>query len=128
MLVVYIEPQDREMKSTIMGLVESIEEFSEFMQSQHQLPKESMILDEYGRGSAHYETSVERGKYKEYFNFVAQPIGRLSDVKRKAQAEIVKQRLSHHFGRTESGDWNIEGMNAPFMKEFLKEVEKLCNS
>jgi hypothetical protein len=41
------------------------------------------------------------------------------------QSEIVKQRLEYHFRATD-GTWNIEGMNAPFMKEFLNEVERLC--
>lgn len=41
------------------------------------------------------------------------------------QSEIVKQRLHYHFSKV-GGGWNIEGMNAPFMKEFLNEVERLC--
>jgi hypothetical protein len=41
------------------------------------------------------------------------------------QSEIVKQRLHYHFAKV-GGGWNIEGMNAPFMKEFLNEVERLC--
>ena len=45
--------------------------------------------------------------------------GRLSQ-----QSEIVRQRLQYHFGKTEGG-WNIEWMNAPFMREFLNEVQKL---
>ena len=40
------------------------------------------------------------------------------------QAEIVRQRLHYHFAEV-GGGWNIEGMNAPFMKEFLNEVQKL---
>ena len=40
------------------------------------------------------------------------------------QSEIVNQRLQYHFANTEGG-WNIEWMNAPFMKEFLNEVQKL---
>ena len=45
--------------------------------------------------------------------------GRLSQ-----QSEIVRQRLHYHFAKV-GGGWNIEGMNAPFMKEFLNEVQKL---
>lgn len=41
------------------------------------------------------------------------------------QSEIVKQRLHYHFEKV-GGGWNIEGMNVPFMKEFLNEVERLC--
>jgi hypothetical protein len=41
------------------------------------------------------------------------------------QSEIVKQRLHYHFAKV-GGGWNIEGMDAPFMKEFLNEVERLC--
>lgn len=41
------------------------------------------------------------------------------------QSKIVKQRLHYHFAKV-GGGWNIEGMNAPFMKEFLNEVERLC--
>lgn len=41
------------------------------------------------------------------------------------QSEIVKQRLHYHFAKV-GGGWNIDGMNAPFMKEFLNEVERLC--
>ena len=40
------------------------------------------------------------------------------------QSEIVNQRLQYHFANTEGG-WNIEWMKAPFMKEFLNEVQKL---
>ena len=40
------------------------------------------------------------------------------------QSEIVNQRLQYHFAKPEGG-WNIEGMKAPFMKEFLNEVQKL---
>ena len=47
----------------------------------------------------------------------------MEDIKK--QSEIVRQRLEYHF-RTTDGSWNIEGMNAPFMKEFLNEVERLC--
>ena len=43
----------------------------------------------------------------------------------KKQSRIVKARLSYHFASTQGG-WNIEGM-PPFMKEFLNEVNKLCN-
>ncbi len=43
----------------------------------------------------------------------------------KEQSEIVKQRLHYHFAKV-GGGWDIEGMNAPFMKEFLNEVELLC--
>lgn len=45
----------------------------------------------------------------------------------KKQSKIVKQRLFYHFKSTQGG-WNIEGMNAPFMKEFLNEVERLCDA
>jgi len=45
--------------------------------------------------------------------------GRLSH-----QSEIVRQRLHYHFAKV-GGGWNIEHMNAPFMKEFLNEVAKL---
>lgn len=41
------------------------------------------------------------------------------------QSEIVKQWLNYHFKETD-GTWNIEQMNAPFTKEFLDEVERLC--
>ena len=47
--------------------------------------------------------------------------GRLSQ-----QSEIVRQRLHYHFAKV-GGGWNIEGMNAPFMKEFLNEVQKLVD-
>ena len=42
------------------------------------------------------------------------------------QSEIVRQRLHYHFTKV-GGGWNIEGMNAPFMKEFLNEVQKLVD-
>ena len=42
----------------------------------------------------------------------------------KEQSEIVKQRLHYHFAKV-GGGWNIEGMNAPFMNEFLNEVQRL---
>ena len=42
------------------------------------------------------------------------------------QSEIVGQRLHHHFAKV-GGGWNIEGMNAPFMNEFLNEVQKLVD-
>lgn len=42
------------------------------------------------------------------------------------QSEIVRQRLHYHFAKV-GGGWNIEGMNAPFMKEFLNEVQKLVD-
>ena len=42
----------------------------------------------------------------------------------KNQSEIVKQRLSYHF-KTVGGDWDVDSMNAPFMKEFLNDVSKL---
>ena len=42
------------------------------------------------------------------------------------QSEIVRQRLQYHFAKTEGG-WNIEWMNAPFMREFLNEVQKLVD-
>lgn len=45
--------------------------------------------------------------------------GRLSH-----QSEIVRQRLQYHFAEV-GGGWNIDGMNAPFMKEFLNEVARL---
>lgn len=41
------------------------------------------------------------------------------------QSEIVKERLHYHFAKI-GGGWNIEGMNMPFMNEFLNEVERLC--
>ena len=41
------------------------------------------------------------------------------------QSEIVKERLHYHFAKV-GGGWNIEHMNAPFTKEFLNEVERLC--
>ena len=47
--------------------------------------------------------------------------GRLSQ-----QSEIVRQRLHYHFAKV-GGGWNIEGMSAPFMKEFLNEVQKLVD-
>ena len=47
--------------------------------------------------------------------------GRLSQ-----QSEIVRQRLHYHFAKV-GGGWNIEEMNAPFMKEFLNEVQKLVD-
>lgn len=47
--------------------------------------------------------------------------GRLSQ-----QSEIVRQRLRYHFAKV-GGGWDIEGMNAPFMKEFLNEVQKLVD-
>ena len=47
--------------------------------------------------------------------------GRLSK-----QSEIVRQRLHYHFAKV-GGGWDIEGMNAPFMKEFLNEVQKLVD-
>ena len=47
--------------------------------------------------------------------------GRLSQ-----QSEIVRQRLHYHFAKV-GGGWNIEGMNAPFMREFLNEVQKLVD-
>lgn len=52
---------------------------------------------------------------------------RLSDISRGSlsyQSEIVRQRLNYHFAKV-GGGWNIESMNAPFMKEFLNEVQKL---
>ena len=42
------------------------------------------------------------------------------------QSEIVRQRLHYHFA-TVGGGWNVEGMNAPFMNEFLNEVQKLVD-
>lgn len=42
------------------------------------------------------------------------------------QSEIVRQRLHYHFAKV-GGGWNIEGMNAPFMIEFLNEVQKLVD-
>ena len=45
-------------------------------------------------------------------------------VRLSEQSEIVRQRLHYHFAKV-GGGWNIEGMNAPFMKEFLNEVDKL---
>jgi hypothetical protein len=42
------------------------------------------------------------------------------------QSEIVRQRLHYHFAKV-GGGWNIEGMNAPFMKEFLNEIQKLVD-
>ena len=42
------------------------------------------------------------------------------------QSEIVRQRLHYHFAKV-GGGWNIEGMNAPFMREFLNEVQKLVD-
>lgn len=42
------------------------------------------------------------------------------------QSEIVRQRLHYHFAKV-GGGWNIEGMNAPFMKDFLNEVQKLVD-
>ena len=42
------------------------------------------------------------------------------------QSEIVKQRLHYHFAKV-GGGGNIEGMNAPFMREFLNEVQKLVD-
>lgn len=41
------------------------------------------------------------------------------------QAEIVKQRLHYHFAKTD-GTWDIP-KDMPFMKEFLNEVNKLCD-
>ena len=43
----------------------------------------------------------------------------------KKQSEIVKQRLSYHFGDT-NNKWNFP-RELPFMKEFLNEVKKLCD-
>lgn len=42
------------------------------------------------------------------------------------QSEIVRQRLQYHFAKVDGG-WNIEWMNAPFMKEFLNEIQKLVD-
>jgi hypothetical protein len=42
------------------------------------------------------------------------------------QAEIVKQRLNYHFSDGD-GNWNVP-KSMPFMKEFLNEVYKLCES
>jgi hypothetical protein len=47
-------------------------------------------------------------------------------VRLSQQSEIVRQRLHYHFAKV-GGGWNIEGMNAPFMKEFLNEVQKLVD-
>lgn len=41
------------------------------------------------------------------------------------QAEIVKQRLQYHFSQLD-GTWDIPS-GLPFMKEFLNEVNALCN-
>lgn len=43
----------------------------------------------------------------------------------QTQSKIVSDRLSYHFGNPHGG-WNIP-QNMPFMKEFLNEVQKLCN-
>jgi len=43
----------------------------------------------------------------------------------KEQAEIVKQRLQYHFGKTD-GTLDIP-KDMPFMKEFLAEVKTLCD-
>lgn len=40
------------------------------------------------------------------------------------QSKIVQERLIYHFGQV-GGGWLIDGMNAPFMKEFLNEVNRL---
>ncbi len=45
-------------------------------------------------------------------------------VRLSEQSEIVRERLHYHFAKV-GGGWNIEGMNAPFMKEFLNEVDRL---
>ena len=45
-------------------------------------------------------------------------------VRLSEQAEKVRQRLHYHFAKV-GGGWDIEGMNAPFMKEFLNEVDRL---
>jgi hypothetical protein len=42
------------------------------------------------------------------------------------QSEIVKQRLNYHFSDGD-GNWNVP-KSMPFMKEFLNEVYKLCES
>ena len=42
------------------------------------------------------------------------------------QSEIVRQRLQYHFAKV-GGGWNIEWMDAPFMREFLNEVQKLVD-
>lgn len=43
----------------------------------------------------------------------------------KDQTEIVKQRLHYHFAQV-GGGWLIP-KDAPFMKEFLNEVKRLCD-
>lgn len=45
--------------------------------------------------------------------------------KLKRQAEIVEQRLQHHFVDLLDGGFNIPD-NMPFMAEFLLEIKKLC--
>ena len=74
-------------------------------------------------------------KAQEYGQMVAEVAGIIDQVNGvlpcvsgclSQQSEIVRQRLHYHFAKV-GGGWNIEGMNAPFMKEFLNEVQKLVD-
>jgi hypothetical protein len=49
---------------------------------------------------------------------------RLELMELSKQSKIVKERIHYHFSKV-GGGWNIDNMNAPFMKEFLNEVAKL---
>ncbi len=71
---------------------------------------------EYGQMVAEDAGIIDQGN-----GFLPCVSGRLSQ-----QSEIVRQRLHYHFAKV-GGGWNIEGMNAPFMKEFLNEVQKLVD-
>ena len=79
-----------------------------------------------------FKETDEEGIY-ELFTFEQLPDELIETIKSmrdssrlSQQSEIVRQRLHYHFAKVDGG-WNIEGMNAPFMKEFLNEVQKLVD-
>jgi len=67
------------------------------------------------------QNAIEDACYDHYYKEASDNV--MHDSLKK-QSRIVKERLSYHFASTQGG-WNIEGM-PPFMKEFLNEVDKLC--
>jgi hypothetical protein len=73
MWVVFLEHKDYEGATTIVGIAQDLKAFKELARVKFGITSEP-IENIYGRGSLHYEYSVEKyGKFSEYYHLVAEP-------------------------------------------------------
>lgn len=71
--VIYLKRNDYDGETTQEGIVTNLEDFAKLAKEKYGIESEP-IMDYYGRGSMHYEYSVQKGvSYTEYYYLVAEP-------------------------------------------------------